>query len=333
VADHDVSRVAAAHAVIGAGPVGWTTALLLADAGHDVRIITRDGNGPDHRHIDRICADAADPAALEQAAAGAAVLYNAASPPYRRWASDWPPLAASVLSAAETLDAVLVTVSNLYGYGPVDHAMIETDPLAATTTKGRVRAQVWRDALEAHQNGRVRATELRSSDYFGPRVLMSQLGERIIPKLMAGKAVRVLGNPDVPHSWTYITDVARTLTVLGSDERAWGHAWHTPTNPPLSQREMITALSRTANGESVKVRTVGPLAVKALGIFVPDLREVTEIHYQFDASFVVDSTAAQTTFGLEPTPLSEALNETISWYRHRSTTKDHTDEHEHHHSS
>ena len=84
-------------------------------------------------------------------------------------------------------------------YGPpVDHAMVESDPLAATSIKGRVRAQVWRDALEAHEDGHVRATELRSSDYFGPRVLMSRLSNGIIPKIIAGKPVSVLGQVPGP---------------------------------------------------------------------------------------------------------------------------------------
>ena len=295
---------------------------MLADAGHDVRVITRNGAGPRHPLIERVQADAADPTALLRAAEGAIVLYNAASPPYRRWASDWPPLAASVLSVAEATAAVLVTVSNLYGYGPVDHAMIETDPLDATTTKGRVRAQIWLDVLAAHAEGRVRGSELRSSDYFGPRVLTSQLGERIIPKILAGKTVSVIGDPDTPHSWTYIDDVARALITLGKDERAWGRAWHTPTNPPLSQRQVIAELSEAATGERVKVRSISPLALTALAVFVPDVREIAEIRYQFDDPFVVDSTTAQTTFGLAATPMHDALAETISWYRNRTTTKD-----------
>jgi nucleoside-diphosphate-sugar epimerase len=307
--------------VIGAGPVGWTTASMLAEAGHDVRVITRDGAGPQHPRIERVQADAADATALRRAAEGAAVVYNAASPPYRRWATDWPPLAASVLATAEATGAVLVTVSNLYGYGPVSHAMVETDPLAATSIKGRVRAQVWRDALAAHDAGRVRVTELRSSDYFGPRVLTSQLGDRIVPKILAGKSVSVLGDPDAPHSWTYITDVARALIALGGDERAWGRAWHTPTNAPISQRQVVDALSDAANGERVKVNSVSPLVVKVLGVFVPDLRELPEIRYQFDDPFVVDSTAARTTFGLGPTPMETAVHETIAWYRNRATTE------------
>jgi len=317
----------ARHVVLGAGPVGWTTATLLAEGGHDVSIITREGAGPAHPRVVHIRADAADPAALLAAAAGATVLYNAASPPYRRWATDWPPLAASVLSAAEALGAVLVSVGNLYGYGPVDHAMVETDPLAATSTKGRVRARVWADIRRSHEAGRVRATELRSSDYFGPRVLTSQLGERIIPNVLAGKPVRVLGDPDVAHSWTYITDVAGALITLGHDERAWGRAWHTPTNPPLSQRQVIDALSVEASGELAKVRAISPLMVKVLGLVVPDLRELAEIGYQLDAPFVVDSSAAETTFGLSPTPMDEALGYTIRWYRDRWTTKEHAHGH------
>jgi len=312
---------ASEHVVIGAGPVGWTTATMLAEGGHDVRVITRNGAGPEHPRIEPVRADASDPAALRSATEGAAVIYNAASPPYRRWANDWPPLAASVLAAAEATGAVLVTVSNLYGYGPVGHAMVETDPLAATSSKGRVRAQVWRDALAAHDAGRVRVTELRSSDYFGPRVLSSQLGDRIVPKVLAGKPVSVLGDPDAPHSWTYITDVARALIALGGDERAWGRAWHTPTNAPISQRQFVDALSDAANGEHVKVRSVPPVMLQVLGIFVPDLRELPEIRYQFDDPFVVDSTDARTTFGLEPTPMESALHETITWYRSRATTE------------
>jgi nucleoside-diphosphate-sugar epimerase len=294
---------------------------MLADTGYEVRVITRNGAGPQHPRIERVRADAADPAALRRAAEGAAVIYNAASPPYRRWATDWPPLASSVLAAAESAHAVLVTVSNLYGYGPMDRAMVESDPLAATSIKGRVRAQVWRDAFAAHEAGRVRVTELRSSDYFGPRVLSSQLGDRIVPKVLAGKPVSVLGDADAPHSWTYITDVARALIVLGADERAWGRAWHTPTNAPISQRQVVDALSDAANGEHVQVRSVSPLALKVLGIFVPDLRELPEIRYQFDDPFVVNSTSAQATFGLEPTPMESALHETITWYRSRATTE------------
>jgi nucleoside-diphosphate-sugar epimerase len=308
------------HVIIGAGPVGSLTASLLAQSGCDVRLVTRRGGGPDDPRIERVQADAANPDLLLPLVSGAAVLYDAACPPYHRWVSDWPPLAASLLSTAQSSGAVLVTVSNLYGYAPGDHPMQESDPLVATTSKGSVRALIWRDALAAHQEGRVRATELRSSDYFGPHVVLSELGERIIPRLLAGKSVHVIGSADTAHSWTYISDVARTLIVLGSDERAWGQPWHAPTNPPLSQREIIAALCTTAGVPVVPVRTIPSLATMALGVFAPTIRELREIRYQFDTPFVIDSSAAQRTFGVVPTPIRTALEETISWYRDRRWT-------------
>ena len=318
------------HMIVGAGPVGSLTASLLARSGIDVRLISRHGDGPDESRVERVQADASNPDVLRGLATGAAVIYDAASPPYDRWVSDWPPLAASLLSAAEASGAVLVTVSNLYGYGRPAHPMLETDPLTATTAKGRVRASMWQDALAAHQQGRVRATELRSSDYFGPRVRLSQMGERVIPRVLEGKAVRVIGDPDVAHSWTYITDVARALVTLGSDERAWGRPWHTPTNPPMSQRQFIGALCAAAKLPAVSVRTIPPAVTSALGLVMPIIREIAEVRYQLDSPFIVDSSAAQSVFGLLPTPMPDALRDTVSWYRDLRITGEHVHGHPQH---
>jgi hypothetical protein len=147
------------------------------------------------------------------------------------------------------------------------------------------------------------------------------MGERVIPRVLAGKSVRVIGDPDAAHSWTYITDVARALIALGSDERAWGRAWHTPTNPPMSQRQFIAALCAAANLPAIGVGTIPSGVTRALGLLVPTIREIAEIRYQLDHPFVVDSSAAQIAFGLLPTPMPEALTDTVSWYREPRTTK------------
>ncbi len=170
------------YVIVGTGPVGAGTALRLAEAGHEVRTVTRSGRGPSHPHIERIAADAVRSDTLAALATEADAIYNCANPPYHRWAAEWPPLAAAILDAAERTGAVLVTTSNLYGYGPVDHPITEDDPLAATFTNGYVRAQMWNDAIAAHRDGRVRVTEARASDFFGPGLTdTSQLG-RVIPR-------------------------------------------------------------------------------------------------------------------------------------------------------
>jgi nucleoside-diphosphate-sugar epimerase len=303
------------HVVVGAGPVGTAVALHLAGRGEAVRLVSRSGGGPATGGVEHVAADATDADQLAGIAAGAAAIYNCASPPYHRWPTDWPPLATSVLSAAERTGAVLVTMSNLYGYGPADHPLSESDPLAATGPKGKVRAAVWRQALAACQAGRVKVTEARAADFFGPGVRQQSPAGRSVPRLLAGRPVRVLGDPDAPHSWTYVPDIAATLAVLATDQRAWGHAWHVPTNPPMSQREILTALARDLGAPAPKLTRTPPWAVRAVGVVVPVVHELAEVRYQFDRPFVTNSSACQETFGVKPTPATAALAATAAWWR------------------
>ncbi len=309
----------AQHVIVGAGAVGSTTARHLAQAGHSVTVVTRGGSGPTHPDVRLVAADATDATALTKLATGAQAVYNCANPPYHRWATDWPPLAGSLLTAAERSGAVLVTMSNLYGYGPVDAPMTEGTPLAATGTKGRIRTGMWQDALVAHQAGRIRATEARASDFYGPGVTaQGHLGEQFLPRLLAGKPARaVLGVPDAPHSWTYLPDVAATLVSLGTDARAWGRAWHVPTAPPASLREVARRIARIADVPDRGVRVVPGWAVRAGGLVVPLLRELGETAHQFERPFVLDSSAFTATFGTKPTPLDDGLRETVDWWRAR----------------
>jgi nucleoside-diphosphate-sugar epimerase len=304
------------HVIVGAGAVGRHTARHLIEAGHEVRMITRSGAGPELTGLERVAADATDHDTLTRLTDGAAALYNCANPgDYSTWATTWPPLAASLLAAAEATGAVLVTMSNLYGYGPVDGPMTESLPLAATGTKGRIRARMWNDALAAHEAGRVRVTEARASDFWGPEGGNDHLGARFMPKLLAGKRLSHIASPDVPHSWTYLPDVGRTLATIGTDERAWGKAWHVPTLEPRTYRQMAELLATEAGVPTPKIGTVPHWVLRMSGVFVPMIRELEEVRYQFTRPFVLDSTAATETFGLEPTPLDEALAATVAWWR------------------
>ena len=205
------------HVIVGASASGVATANLLADRGERVRIVTRRGAGPEHAAIERIAADAADPERLTALTEGAAALYNAANPPYDRWLTDWPPLATSLLTTAERTGAVLASAATLYGYGPVTGPMTETTPPAGANPKLKLRAQMWRDALAAHEAGRIRATEVRSSDILqGTGVFSATMAK----PLLAGRRA-VLPMPlDHPHTFTSVNDVAAALVTVASDERA-----------------------------------------------------------------------------------------------------------------
>lgn len=307
------------HVVVGAGPIGTATAELLVRQGHTVRIVSRTGGRSNGNGLERIAVDANDTERLTEITKGAEALYNCANPPYDRWSTEWPPLAASLLRTAERTGAVLVTMSNLYGYGPTDHTMSESDPLRASGVKGRIRATMWTEALRAHADGRVRATEARASDYFGPGVRGQSLalGERTLPPLLQGRPIHVFGDPDSPHSWTYVPDIAATLARLATDPRAWGRAWHVPTNPPESTRDLLDRAARIAGVAAPRVRPYPGWQLRLAGWFDPVARELPEIRYQFDRPFVIDSSRFETTFGARPTSMNPALRETLDWWTHQ----------------
>ena len=292
------------HVIVGAGAVGSATALLLAGRGEQVRVIRRRGTGPQHAAIERVAADATDAERLTALATGAAALYNCANPLYHQWFTDWPPLASALLTAAERSGAVLATMSNLYGYGPVDGPITQKTPLAATHPKLRLRAEMWRDALAAHEAGRIRATEVRASDYIEANgVLSTVLGK----PLLAGRRAYAPAPLDVPHSWTSITDCAKALVTVAADEQALGQAWLVPTNPALTVRQLATRFAEVNGAPRAKVTAIPYPVLWTTGLFSPLVKELRATRYQFTRPFVVDSSATTQTFGLEPVPMDEAL--------------------------
>jgi nucleoside-diphosphate-sugar epimerase len=295
----------ALHVIVGAGPVGTATAQLLAEQGEQVRVITRRGTGPEHPAIERIALDvAANPDQLSTLAAGAVALFNCANPLYHRWLTDWPPLASALLTAAERSGAVLTIAGTLYGHGEVDGPITESTPLAATHPKLRVRADMWREALAAHEAGRIRATEVRASDYIEANSIFTFT---LAKPLLAGRRAMVPAPLDVAHSWTAVADVARTLVSVATDERAWGKAWPVPTNPAMTVREIATRFTEVVGAPPPKLTAMPYPVLWAAGLFNPFVRELRTTRYQFTRPFILDSTTTERVFGLAPTDLDTAL--------------------------
>jgi nucleoside-diphosphate-sugar epimerase len=302
------------YLVVGAGSIGSAVAARLAAQGHTVTVASRRARGPEHELVTRIGADASDAQRLGELATGCDAIFNCLNPQYHRWLTDWPPMANALLASAEKSQAVLVTLSNLYPYGPPTGPMTPESPFLAKFEKALVRATMWQDALDAHNTGRIRATEVRASDFLGARD-QSMLGDRIIPRVLQGKSCRVIGEPDVLHSWTFTDDVARTLITCAQVPSAWGRAWHVPTNPPRTQREAINDVADVAGCHHVKVAGMPRAAIRLFGLVNPTVRELPKTMYQFTMPFVIDDQATRTEFGLEPTPWRDGLDAIVRSYR------------------
>jgi nucleoside-diphosphate-sugar epimerase len=292
------------HVIVGAGPVGTATATLLADRGEQVRVITRRGSGPERPQVERVAADATDSARLSDLAQGAVALYNCANPPYHQWLTDWPPLNRALLLATESSGAVLASACNAYGYGPVAGPITDTTPLAATQAKLKLRADMWRDMLAAHQAGKIRATEVRASDYIEANSIFSFV---LAKPLLAGKRAWVPAKLDVPHSWTSVRDVAAALVTAAATERAWGRGWLVPTNPPLTVRELATRFTEVNEAPAPRLTSMPYPVLWTAGLFSPTIKELRHTYYQWNRPFTIDSSVTEREFGLTPVPIDSAL--------------------------
>ncbi|MEV0892127.1 NAD-dependent epimerase/dehydratase family protein [Promicromonospora sp. NPDC050262] len=299
------------HLIVGAGPIGRHVAALLAERGSRVTVVSRSGRTTGIDGVEHLALDASDADALSRAAEGADYLYNCANPAdYTQWEQVWPPLASSLLAAAERSGAVYGITGTLYPYGPVDVPISEDLPEAATDHKGLLRARMWADAKAAHEAGRIRAVEIRGSDYMGRGVGGNGHISRLVPSALRGKRALMMGRTDQPHTFTDVADAARTLVAAAEDPGAHGRVWHVPSNAPVTQAQALTDVLASVGRPPVKISALRGAGLAAAALAVPFMREMREIIYQWERPYVLDDAAARDRFGITPTPWEEVCRRT-----------------------
>jgi nucleoside-diphosphate-sugar epimerase len=245
------------------------------------------------------------------------VVYHCASPAYHLWPKLHPPLMAAIIEGAAAAGAKLVFGDNLYAYGPVSGPITEALPYRAAGPNGRTRAEITTMLLGAHGQGIVRAAIGRGSDFFGPHARQSIVGESVFTRALADKPAQLLGDPDLPHSVTYIDDFGRALVTLAQRDEALGGVWHVPNAPTTSLRRFVEMVFAETE-RPARIQVPPRVAVMVLAVFNPTLRAVTEQLYQVDRPWIVDSTKFERTFGWRATPLQDAIRSTVAWFRDRA---------------
>jgi nucleoside-diphosphate-sugar epimerase len=304
------------HVVLGAGAVGMAVAEALARRGEQVRVVNRSGLREPVAGVQSVAGDVTDPTFAASATRGARVIYQALNPPYHRWAQEFPGLQAAAIVAAKGAGARLVAMDNVYMYGRARGAPFTEDRAAdAHTRKGRVRGAMARSLMAAHDAGLVQVTVGRASDFFGPRAgEQSLIGDLVVPPALDGKPAMVLGDPDMPHTYTFVPDIGENLVRLGELDDALGRIWHLPSPETHTTREVVDLVFRAA-GTEPRLKVMPAWQMRAFGLVNRAVREVNEMRYEFDEPFVVDASRAETELGLHATPLAEAVEQTVHWYR------------------
>lgn len=305
------------HVILGAGQVGSRLAMHLAERGHRVRIVQR-GAGKPQAGVEHVRGDITDLAFAESAARGASVVYDCMNPAYHQWPTHLLPIGRGALHGAKMAGAKLVALDCLYMYGRPNGAMREDSPLAPCSKKGVLRVELANMRLDAHRRGDVAVAIARASDFFGPNLPYSAWSSRFFERVYAGRAGECMGDPDMPHSYTYVEDIVRSLAALGesatSGARAFGRVWHIPTAKAESTRALANRLG-DALGLPIKMKRVPKILLRTAGLFDPFMREVVEMTYQWEMPYVLDSSRFESELRITPTPVEDAVHATAAWAR------------------
>jgi nucleoside-diphosphate-sugar epimerase len=302
------------NVIFGTGPLGKAVMKALLKRGKRVRMVNRSGSAGVPPEVEVVAGDASNRVFTRQVTSGAEVVFQCAQPAYHEWAEKFPSFQASILDGVAANGAKFIVAENLYMYGMVKGPIHEGLPYAATTRKGKVRAEMSAALLEAHRSGKVHAAIARGADFYGPEVLESSLGERAFGAAVRGKAASLVGRLDLPHTYTYIQDFGEAMAILSEREEALGQAWHVPNPPTLSQRELMTMFFEQID-RPARMSGMGRAMMSLGGLFIVGARETVEMMYEFENPFVVDSSRFTRAFGDLATPHTTAMKTTAAWYR------------------
>lgn len=303
------------HVIFGAAALGQAVMRAALARGHRVRLVSRGGKAQVPAGVEVTRGDAKDPSSTREVCRGAAVVYNCAAPPYTDWPAQYPPIQAGIVEGAAAAGARLVSAENVYPYGKVSGPMTEDTPIHPCTKKGEVRARLNEELLAAHRAGKVKVALGRGPDFYGPAATVNtNYGDRVFRSALAGKAVDIFGDPDALHTWIYVDDFGRGLVTLGEREEALGKWWHLPCAPPVRQRELLGMIYEEA-GQPLKFRSMPGFLATAVGWFVPIMRELAEMNYQWTSDYVFNHDKFDRAFGKEVTPHEQAVKETVAWFR------------------
>ncbi|MGJ7909174.1 NAD-dependent epimerase/dehydratase family protein [Actinopolyspora sp. H202] len=313
------------HVVLGAGPAGSTLVAELLARGLRIRHVNRTPIDNAPAGIETVTADVSAPERATAATEGAATIYHAVNVPYHLQVEMMPEIGRAVLDAAHHNDARLVVLDTLYPYGEADGAAItERSPWAATSRKGRMRAALDRAYLDAHHAGEVRVALGRAADFYGPGVVNSTLGGAFFPAALTGEPALGFGDITLPHSYSYLPDIAAGLVDLGTttDETALGRVWHLPTVPAVSTAHIHALVERIIGGRITtrvldRAMATGPFDERFMS-------EYAEIFYQHLVPQNMVSAPFERRFGSQPTPLLDGLRATVEWYREFLTAQQET---------
>lgn len=305
--------------ILGAGgPIGIELAKALKDYTSEIRLVSR--NPKKVNTSDEIMtADLLKKDEVNKAVKGSSVVYLTAGLTYKYkiWKESWPTIMSNVIAACKEHKCKLVFFDNIYMYDPhyLDD-MTEETPINPVSKKGKVRAEIVKMIMDEVEAGKLTALIARSADFYGPGIdETSILTETVIKPLSQNNKANWLSSVNYKHSFTYTPDAGKATAILGNTDDAYNQVWHLPTasNPPTG-KEWIEAVAKELDVKP-KYQTAPKFLVRGMGLFMPIMKELVEMMYQYDRHYVFDSSKFEKRFEFKPTPYEKGIKETVEEFQ------------------
>jgi nucleoside-diphosphate-sugar epimerase len=294
--------------ILGAkGAIGTGLAKELTSYANKIRLVSRKPKKVDD-HDFLFAADLAKPDQADEAVAGSEIVYLTVGIDYNTkvWQQVWPAIMRNVIDACKKHNSKLVFFDNVYMYDPnYLNNMTEDTPIRPVSKKGAVRAEIAQMLLNEVKAGNLTAMIVRSADFIG--VQNSALAETVVKNLLKRKKANWFANVNKLHSFTFIPDAARGTAILGNTPDAYNQVWHLPTiKEPLSGQQWIELIAKEV-GVKPKYQILSKNMMGILGLFVPILKELKEMVYQYEQDYVFNSSKFEERFQYIPATPSEAV--------------------------
>jgi nucleoside-diphosphate-sugar epimerase len=236
----------------------------------------------------------------------------------KQWQQLWPPLIKNVIDACLQYQAKLVFFDNVYAIGGnhVNH-ITETSPISPTSKKGAVRAEVDKLILDGVEKRKLNAIIARSADFFSEIKDKSLVMNMVYDNLAKGKKAQWFCNAKAIHSTGYTPDLGIGTAMLGNTKEAYNQIWNLPTDPQKITGEGWIDLFAAEMNTSNKYQALPGWGMKALGLFVPILKEMYEMRYQYDRDYYFDSSKFNKHFNYSPTSNAMAVKQTVGLLKNK----------------
>ena len=300
--------------ILGAnGTIGSVLTKELVNYTDKIRLVSRNPRKVNESD-DLFPADLSDPAFVDQAVEGSDVVYLVVGFDYnlKVWEEKWPTLMRATINACIKHNARLVFFDNVYSYdiNAIPH-MTEESEYNPPSRKGAVRKQISQMLMDEVKAGKLMALIARSADFYGPGNDKSFANEMVYKNFLKGRRANWFIDADKKHSFTYTPDAAKATALLGNTDDAYNTIWHLPTDKnTITGREFIELFSKEMK-VSNKLVVMPMWMVKLAGIFVPVLKEMREMMYQYDRDYFFDSSKFDKRFNFKTTTYQEGVRNTV----------------------